>query len=192
MLTLEIPKGSILGPALALCQQDGAAGLYSQCMTGFIQSLSGRYEEARSSFDRKVSYYRQEAVSSTLQARTPEIVCSLQAGFEMFLEFAVSTAAIDTGEAGLLMEQCWRRFEKLPRLWEEDKRNPVSKTKIGKKRYKNERRILSFEETARVLEHLEEPNRLIIETCIATGARISEVLGLQWEHVDVDASTIKN
>lgn len=66
-------------------------------------------------------------------------------------------------------------------LWEEGKRSPVSKAKLGKKRHKRERRILTFEETARVLERLEEPNRLIIETCIATGARISEVVGLQWK-----------
>jgi len=42
-----------------------------------------------------------------------------------------------------------------------------------------------------VLVRLEEPNRLIIETCIATGARISEVLGLTWRHVNLDAGTIK-
>ena len=36
-------------------------------------------------------------------------------------------------------------------LWEEGKRSPVSKAKLGKKRHKRERRILSFEETARVL-----------------------------------------
>ena len=60
-------------------------------------------------------------------------------------------------------------------LWEEGKRSPASKAKIGKKRYKNERRILSFDETARVLARLEDPYLLIIETCIATGARISEV-----------------
>ncbi len=76
-------------------------------------------------------------------------------------------------------------------LWEEGKRNPPSKAKLGKKRYKNERRILSFDETARVLARLEEPNKLIIETCIATGARISEVLGLKWKHVNLDAGTIK-
>jgi integrase len=76
-------------------------------------------------------------------------------------------------------------------LWEEGKRSPSSRAKLGKKRYKNERRILSFEETARVLARLEEPYKLIIETCIATGARISEVLGLQWKHVDLDAGTIK-
>jgi integrase len=42
-----------------------------------------------------------------------------------------------------------------------------------------------------VLAHLEEPNLLIIETCIATGTRISEVLGLKWKHVDLNAGTIK-
>jgi integrase len=36
-----------------------------------------------------------------------------------------------------------------------------------------------------------EPNRLIIETCIATGARISEVLGLKWKRVNLKAGIIK-
>src|ERR1035437_6522040 len=76
-------------------------------------------------------------------------------------------------------------------VWEEGKRSPVSKAKLGKKRYKRERRILSFEETARVLDHLEETIRLIIEICIATGARISEVLGLIWRNVNLEAATIK-
>ena len=42
-----------------------------------------------------------------------------------------------------------------------------------------------------MLARLEEPNRLIVETCIATGTRISEVLGLKWRHVDLAAATIK-
>jgi len=76
-------------------------------------------------------------------------------------------------------------------LWEEGKRSPASKAKLGKRRYKYERRILSFDETARVLARLEDPYRLIIETCIATGARISEVLGLKWKHLDLTAATIR-
>ena len=76
-------------------------------------------------------------------------------------------------------------------LWEEGRRTPVSRAKLGKKRYKYERRILSFEETARVLGRLEEPYWLIIETCIAAGTRISEVLGLKWKHVDLNVGTIK-
>jgi integrase len=76
-------------------------------------------------------------------------------------------------------------------LWEEGKRSPASRAKLGKKRHKHERRILSFEETARALKRLEEPYRLIIEICIATGARISEVLGLIWRNVNLDVGTIK-
>lgn len=76
-------------------------------------------------------------------------------------------------------------------LWEEGKRSPASKAKLGKKHYKYERRILSFEETARVLARLDVTIRLIIEVCIATGARISEVLGLKWRHVNLTAATIK-
>jgi integrase len=76
-------------------------------------------------------------------------------------------------------------------LWEEGKRSPVTKAKLGKKRCKRERKILSFEETARVLTRLEDPYLLIIETCIATGARISELLGLQWRHVNLAAGTVK-
>lgn len=71
------------------------------------------------------------------------------------------------------------------------KRSPSSRAKLGKKRAKRERKILSFEETARVLVRIEEPYRLIIETRIATGARISEVLGLMWKHVNLTTSTIK-
>ena len=42
-----------------------------------------------------------------------------------------------------------------------------------------------------MLARLEKPNLLVIETCIATGARISEVLGLQWRHINMVAGTIK-
>jgi len=72
-------------------------------------------------------------------------------------------------------------------LWEEGRRSPASRAKLGKRRYAYERRILSFEETARVLQHLEEPNKLIVETCIATGARISEVLGLKLQGAEETA-----
>jgi integrase len=76
-------------------------------------------------------------------------------------------------------------------LWEEGKRSPSSRAKLGKKRHKRERRPLSFERTAGVLARLEEPYKLIVEICIATSARISEVLGLTWKHVDLAACTIR-
>jgi integrase len=40
------------------------------------------------------------------------------------------------------------------------------------------------------LARLKDPNLLIIETVIATGARISEVLGLKWRHIDLQNGII--
>ena len=76
-------------------------------------------------------------------------------------------------------------------LWPEGKPSPAAKARLGRKRHVRDRRILSFEETARVLARLPQPYRLIIQICIATGARISEVLGLQGKHVDLNAATIR-
>jgi hypothetical protein len=58
-------------------------------------------------------------------------------------------------------------------LWEEGKRSPASRAKLGKKCHRYERRILSFEETARVLARLEEPYLLILETCIGIGGLVA-------------------
>lgn len=76
-------------------------------------------------------------------------------------------------------------------LWEEGKRSPSSRAKLGRKRPKRERRILTFDQASRVLRRLDDPYRLIIEICIATAARISEVLALQWMHIDFKAGTIR-
>jgi hypothetical protein len=43
-------------------------------------------------------------------------------------------------------------------LWEEGKRSPASVARLGKKHQKYERQIFSFDEAARVLARLEEPN----------------------------------
>jgi integrase len=76
-------------------------------------------------------------------------------------------------------------------LWPEGRPNPAGRARLGRKRHQRQRRILSFDETARVLARLTQPYRLIAQTCIATGARISEILGLQWKHVDPVTATIR-
>ena len=54
-------------------------------------------------------------------------------------------------------------------LGEPGQSNPAAQAKLGTKRCTYERRILTLEETSRVLTRLDDPNLLIIETCIATG-----------------------
>jgi integrase len=74
--------------------------------------------------------------------------------------------------------------------WPEGRRNPISRVKIGEKWSVRPERILTEEETVRVLAGLHDPNLLVIETAIATGARISEILGLTWRHVDLQRGVI--
>jgi integrase len=52
-------------------------------------------------------------------------------------------------------------------------------------------RILTEEETVKVLALLSDPNLLVLETAIATGARISEILGLKWCHVDLQTGILR-
>ena len=72
--------------------------------------------------------------------------------------------------------------------WPEGRRNPISRVKIGEKWSVRPERILTEEETVKVLARLSDPNLLVLETAIATGARISEILGLKWCHVDLQTA----
>lgn len=74
--------------------------------------------------------------------------------------------------------------------WPEGRRNPISRVKIGEKWSKRPDQILTEEQTVKVLARLSDPNLLVLETAIATGARISEILGLKWCHVDLEAGVI--
>lgn len=68
--------------------------------------------------------------------------------------------------------------------------NPMNRVKIGRKWTVWPERILTEEETVRVMAGLEDPHLLICETCLSTGTRISEVLGLQRKHLDLQKGTI--
>ncbi len=76
-------------------------------------------------------------------------------------------------------------------LFPETFANPIHRVKLPRKWEVREKRILSPEETARVLARLDEPNLLICETCLDTGTRISEVTGLMIKHVDFERGTIR-
>ncbi|MBK9170713.1 MAG: tyrosine-type recombinase/integrase [Bryobacterales bacterium] len=69
--------------------------------------------------------------------------------------------------------------------------NPMTRVKVGRKWNVRPDRILTYQETASVFERLADPQLLICETCISTGTRISEAVGLQLKHVDLAAGTIR-
>jgi integrase len=68
--------------------------------------------------------------------------------------------------------------------------NPMRRVKIGRRWTVWPEQILSLEDTLAVLDRVNDPQRLICETCLSTGTRISEVLGLTLKHVNPDKGTI--
>jgi len=107
LLILELAKGAIKPGALTKCQQDAHAGLYAEAMGGFVQWMAGRYEGVRATFHRRVSEYRNRALDNVAHARTPDIVASLQAGFESYLDFGVASRALEHSERDHLASRCW-------------------------------------------------------------------------------------
>jgi integrase len=69
--------------------------------------------------------------------------------------------------------------------------NPMARVKVGRKWTVRPDRILDDEETAAVFARLEDPQLLICETCLDTGTRISEAVGLQLKHFDPKKATVR-
>lgn len=72
-----------------------------------------------------------------------------------------------------------------------DGRNPTRRTTLGRKKMKRERRILTDEQFDLLLKDLPDEVRLMIETAVSTGMRVSELLGLKWRWVDLERGWIR-
>lgn len=68
------------------------------------------------------------------------------------------------------------------KLWTGD--NPLVDVHVGKKRTVRQYRKLTTEETRLLLDLLPADVRIICEVALYCTLRISEVLGLQWQHID--------
>jgi integrase len=74
-------------------------------------------------------------------------------------------------------------------LWKDA--NPVTAVSVGRKKTVRHHRKLTTEETRSLLEALPVDVRLICEVALFCTLRISEVLGLQWKHIDLGREIIQ-
>ena len=108
MLILEISKGDIDGKRLERCQDDACSGLYTHAMAGFLQWLASHDDRGNAAFNAKVSEYRSKLLVNTAHRRTPEIAASLQAAFELYVEYGVAVGAITIAEGARFTAACWQ------------------------------------------------------------------------------------
>jgi integrase len=76
-------------------------------------------------------------------------------------------------------------------LLEDSFANPMHRVRLPRKWEVRQKCILSPEQTMRVLGRLRDPVLLISQTCLETGARISEVTGLSIRHVDLELGCVR-
>jgi integrase len=65
-------------------------------------------------------------------------------------------------------------------------RNPVSRVRIGRERFKREKRILTDDQLRALLAELRPETALMVRTAVSTGMRVSEIIGLKWRAVDLE------
>src|SRR3989442_5193407 len=70
-------------------------------------------------------------------------------------------------------------------------KNPALRTTLGRKKPKRPKLILTDEQVGWLLNELGYDIRLMVETAISTGMRVSEIIGLKWRCVDLDRGRIR-
>ena len=110
LLLLELSKGAISPSKLQECQRDAESGLYAAATSAFIRWIAGRYEKRRAALAVRVAELRRK-LHDPAHARTADMICTLQAGAEAFLEFAQDCGAVDSTEQKCLADRSWEALQ---------------------------------------------------------------------------------
>jgi integrase len=70
-------------------------------------------------------------------------------------------------------------------------KNPVLRTSLGRKRARRQKRILTGAQIRALLAELPALIQMMVLTAISTGMRISEIIGLKWQCVDLERGMVR-
>jgi hypothetical protein len=107
LMILELDKNTIDPDRLTTCQDQGAAGLYSQAMAAFLCWLAPQYESITAELPTRVAALRQKAERSNQHRRTPDIVANLMLGLKLFLRFCSEKNILSYEEVAELRNDAW-------------------------------------------------------------------------------------
>ncbi|HEY4365124.1 MAG TPA: hypothetical protein VGN17_29445 [Bryobacteraceae bacterium] len=94
LLVIELDQGEVDLTTLTGCQKAAQQGRFAVAMGSFLIWVASRYAPLRQRLRGRVEEIRGEGRGRGIHARLPSAVAELQAGFEIFLEFAGECGAI--------------------------------------------------------------------------------------------------
>ncbi len=109
MLIVELEHSEIDARVLTVCQRAAADGLYAATMAGFLKWLALRYQETLPRIREREVALRGETKAE--HRRTPAVIAQIQAGMEVFLEFAVEAGTISKEIAEDTRTRCWTALQ---------------------------------------------------------------------------------
>jgi hypothetical protein len=106
MMVLALEPG-IDKERLTAAQALGADGAYARSMSAFLKSLAPHLEQIQAQLRQRARELRAQNLAAGGHARMPTMCGELQAGFEVFLRFAVQVGAITPEECAQQQDRCW-------------------------------------------------------------------------------------
>ena len=116
LIVVAVELGDADRAALSECQRAGQDGLLAESMSAFIAWIAANYEERQGRLQAKVLAMRVHGDRKLAHARLPAALADLQAGWEMFLEFAFEVGAINSVERDQLEKRAGIAFPLLALL----------------------------------------------------------------------------
>ncbi len=98
LLVIDVGPGDVDRERLSGCQQAAQGGSLAEAMGRFIAWLADRHEEHRQSLRARVERIRFQGRGAKIHPRLPFALAELEAGWQVWLEFALEIGAIDPNE----------------------------------------------------------------------------------------------
>ncbi len=112
-LIVEVGPGEVRRARLSECQGAGREGQFSAAMGAYVMWMAGQYEELQERLQTRVRELRSHGYGRAVHARLPCALAELQAGWEIFLQFALAVGAIDRAAEQELKQRNSRALEEL-------------------------------------------------------------------------------
>jgi hypothetical protein len=108
LMIIEVGPEEVERTTLTECQKFGQHGRFSAAMGAFLVWMAGQYDGLQQRLCSRAEEIRGQFNKGAVHARLPSAAATLQAGFEIFLEFAVEIGAMGNTEREELAQRSVR------------------------------------------------------------------------------------